>query len=149
MKKILFILAVISCMATTLVAQQKQHMSPKEYCDKQQAFITKHAKLTPEEAAAFFPIYFEFQQNKWKINKEARKNIKWEKGTEISDEKWKELVYEKAEAKIKIAKLEKSYIEKYLNILPARKILYVQRAEDAFQREIIKEIARKKKENKD
>ena len=149
MKKILFILAVISCMATTLAAQQKQHMSPQEYCDKQQAFITKHAKLTPEEAKAFFPIYFEFQQNKWKINMEARKNIKWEKGTEISDEKWKELVYEKAEAKIKIAKLEKSYIEKYLNILPARKILYVQRAEDAFQREIIKEVARKKKEQKD
>jgi hypothetical protein len=47
-----------------------------------------------------------------------------------------------ADAKIKIAQLEKSYIEKYLKIIPARKIFDVQRAEDRFQREMIKNMAR-------
>ncbi|MBR2607353.1 MAG: hypothetical protein IKC70_05425 [Bacteroidaceae bacterium] len=55
-----------------------------------------------------------------------------------------------ADAKIKIAQLEKSYIEKYLKIIPAQKILDVQRAEDRFQREMIKNMARdqQKKDSK-
>ena len=43
-----------------------------------------------------------------------------------------------------------SYIEKYLKVIPANKILDVQRAEDRFQREMIKKMARgqqQKKEN--
>ena len=47
-----------------------------------------------------------------------------------------------SDAKIEIAKLEKNYIEKYLKILPAKKILDVQRAEEKFQREMIKKMAR-------
>ena len=142
MKRILFALILVCCATSILFAQSKTRMSAEEYANKQKAFITARAKLLPHEAEAFFPLYFEFQQSKWKINKEARKNVKWEKGVEPTEEEWNKFVYEKAEAKIKIAKLEKTYIEKYLQILPARKILDIQRAEDAFQREIIKNMTR-------
>ena len=67
---------------------------------------------------------------------------------EPTEEECKEFVNAKAEAKIKIAKLEKSYIEKYLKILPARKILDIQRAEDAFQKDIIKKMAHGHQEKK-
>ena len=143
MKRILFFIILICCTAGIALAQSKKRMSAEEYANKQKAFITSHANLLPNEAEAFFPLYFEFQQNKWKINKEARKKVKWEKGVEPTDEEWNKFVYEKAEAKIKIAKLEKTYIEKYLQILPARKILDIQRAEDAFQKEIIKNMLRR------
>ncbi len=150
MKKIIFIL-MLCCSATTLVAQpqQKRHFSHEEYCNKQKEFITTHAKLTPTEAENFFPLFFELQKKKWEINKEARKRVKKEHGQELTDEGYNKLVNGIADAKIEIAKLEKSYIEKYLKIIPARKILDVQRAEDRFQREIIKKMARGqcKKEN--
>ena len=69
----------------------------------------------------------------------ARKN---EPGTKLTAEEYGKLVNEIADAKIEIAKLEKSYIEKYLKVIPASKILDVQRAEDRFQREMIKKMAR-------
>lgn len=151
MKKYLLILILLCCSATITVAhpQQKRHFSHEEFCKRQQEFITKHAKLTPTEAENFFPLFFELQKKKWEINKEARKRVKKEHGQELTDEGYNKLVNEIADAKIKIAQLEKSYIEKYLKIIPAQKILDVQRAEDRFQREIIKKMARgqQKKEN--
>ncbi len=142
MKRILSILIFTCCATSILLAQPKKRMSPEEFAKRQQTFITEHAKLSPGEAEAFFPLYFEFQHNKWKINREARKKIKKKRGAELTEEQWKELVNELADAEIEIAKLEKTYIEKYLKILPARKILDIQRAEDAFQRELIKNMAR-------
>ena len=52
MKKFLLILVLVCCSATIAVAQppQKKVFSHEEYCNKQKEFITKHAKLTPEEA---------------------------------------------------------------------------------------------------
>lgn len=150
MKKILLILILLCSSTTFIVAQpqQKKHFSHEEYCKRQKEFITKHAKLTPEEAENFFPLFFELQKNKWKINKEARKRIKKENEQELTADEHNKLVNKIADAKIEIAKLEKSYIEKYLKIIPARKILDVQRAEDLFQREIIKNMARGQRKNR-
>jgi hypothetical protein len=151
MKKILLILTLLCCSTPFIVAQeqQKKHYSHEEYCKQQQEFITKYAKLTAEEAKQFFPLFFEFQKNKWEINKEARKRTKKDNEQEPTAEEYIKLVNKIADAKIKIAQLEKSYIEKYMKIISARKILDVQRAEDRFQREMIKKMARgqRKKEN--
>ena len=37
------------------------------------AQLMREGKLTPEEAKAFFPLFFELQKKKWDINKDARK----------------------------------------------------------------------------
>ena len=58
------------------------------------------------------------------------------------------MVNEYAEAKIRIAELEKEYIAKYLKIIPAKKVLSVQRAEGQFQKEILKQMTNKKIVNK-
>jgi hypothetical protein len=149
MKKILFILAIVCCTTTTIVAQQRKHLSHEEYCKQLQTFITERAKLTPDEAKAFFPIYFEFQQNKWKINKEARKKLKCTSQESPNDEELRGIVNEIADAEIRIAQLKKEYIAKYLEIIPPRKILDVQHAEDRFQREIIKKMARENNNKKE
>ena len=44
------------------------------------------------------------------------------------------------ETEEKIAELEKEYIEKYLKAIPAKKILGVQRAEDNFQKYMLKRM---------
>ncbi len=152
MKKILLILTMICCSTTFVAAQpqQKKTFSHEEFCNRQKEFITKHAKLTPEESKAFFPLFFELQKKKWDINKNARKQARNnEPGSKLTEEQYSKLINEIADAKIEIAKLEKSYIEKYLKVIPASKILGVQRAEDRFQREMIKNMARgqRKKEN--
>ena len=46
-------------------------MSPDEFRAKQKAYITEKAGLTKEEAAKFFPVYFEVQDRKKQLNDEA------------------------------------------------------------------------------
>lgn len=148
MKKVLLTILSVFC-ALTITAQSNKLLSHEEYCHKLQTFITERAELTPDEAKEFFPIYFELQKDKWKINKEARNKFKKEKGEKLTDEEYIQLINEIADAKIKIAILEKSYLEKYLKIIPARKIRKVQYAEDRFQREMIKNMARGNKQKKE
>ena len=43
-----------------------QHLSREEFRAKQKAFIIEQAGLNKEEAAKFFPVYFELQDKKKK-----------------------------------------------------------------------------------
>ena len=43
-----------------------------------------------------------------------------------------------ADVKIECAKLEKEYLEKFKKILPAKKLMRVQMAEERYQRELLK-----------
>ena len=146
MKKVLFTIA-IALFSTMIATAQHQgrpgegrHFSPEEFQNKQRAYITEKAGLTPEEADAFFPLYFELQGKKFEIERNARKDIKMQRGERMTEEQCSELVYKMADAKIEIAKIEKEYIEKYLKVLSACKIQRVQHAENSFQRDLMKRM---------
>ena len=48
-----------------------QHLSREEFRAKQKEFITEQAGLSKKEAAKFFPVYFELQDKKKKLNDES------------------------------------------------------------------------------
>ena len=115
-----------------------QHLSPEEFRAKQKAFITEKAGLTSEEAAKFFPLYFELQDRKKQLNDEAWKLF--DKGKM------------KKQPKPSMRKLWKVYMMPVSlltgwtrptlissrKILPCKKIYLVQRAEMRFHRELLK-----------
>lgn len=155
MQKTIFIIIAILTFSTAIIAQErnrqaesKKRFSLEEFQNRQREFITKNARLTPEEAEAFFPIYFELQKKKWLINKEARNKVESKYGKEHSEEKSLLIVNEFADAKIKIAELEKEYIKKYLKAISAKKILGVQRAEDNFQKDMLRQMWNRGEKNR-
>ena len=114
--------------------------SPAEYWKQQKAFFTEKAGLTEDEANAFFPLYNELQQKKRDINREIRRNMRPEGSTEATEEQSLKAIDAKANANIKIAELEKEYLQKFKEVLPASKILKVQNAEEQFNSQILKDI---------
>ena len=114
--------------------------SPAEYAKQQQEFFTKNAELTPAEAEAFFPVYNELQQKKRELNREIRRIMRQEPGTQVSEEQSLKAIDAQADANIKIAELEKEYLQKFKKILPASKILKIQNAEEQFNSQILKDI---------
>ena len=155
MKKTLFTFAIILLTATASMAQEhnqpknKRPFSPEEFQAKQKAFITEKAALTPEEADAFFPLFFELQKKKFKIEHNVRKDARKPHGEKMSEEECREFVYRMADTKIDIAKLEREYTDKYLEVLPACKVRRVQHAENSFQRDLMKKmIEHRAQENK-
>ena len=150
MKRTLTALILIAVTTLTVAAQQnmpqrenRDRFSPEQFQAKQREYITEKAKLTQQEADAFFPIFFELQKEKFNIEREARSKVIKERGQKLTDEQLKEVLNNNADAKIKVAQIEKEYITRYLQAVSARKLLEIQRAEQSFQSYLIKTMTRK------
>ena len=134
------ILLTLSVSAQNRRPNPSGQFSPAEYAKQQREFFTQNAQLTQEEADAFFPIYNELQQKKREINREIRMTMRQESGPQISEEQSLKAIDAKADANIKIAELEKEYLKKFKEVLPASKILKIQNAEEQFNSQILKDI---------
>ncbi len=123
--------------------RQPRHFSPEEFRERQQKYFTDKSGLTEDEAAKFFPLYFELQQKKNEINLNARQTVTShsERGP-LSDAEYSKLIDNLADAKIKTAQLEKEYLEKFKKIVPAGKLLRIQIAETQFASDMLKELQR-------
>lgn len=131
-----------------------QRLSREEFRAKQKAFITEKAGLTKEEAAKFFPVYFELQDRKKKLNDESWELIHKGKNDKTTEAQYEEIIEKVSDNRIAADRLDRSYLDKFKKILPNKKIYLVQRAEMRFHREMIKGMNRKdgggdpKKKNK-
>ena len=139
MKKLIILLIIVCGFTPALraVGSPNQHLSPKEFRAKQQAFITEKAGLTQEEAAKFFPVYFELQDRKKQLNDEAWKLLRSGKDEKTTDTQYGEILEGVYDARIASDRLDKTYFEKFKKILSCKKIYLVQRAEMRFHRELL------------
>ncbi len=117
---------------------QRPRMTPEEYQAKQKEFITKHAELTEEESAAFFPLYFELQNKKHEANRSVWKQARAVAPNERTEEEYIAMIEALADVKITCAQLEKDYLQHFKEILPAKKLMRVQMAEERYQRELLR-----------
>ena len=149
MKKYLFVSLLMFLAAITASAQdnkRKPHFSPEEFQAKQRAYITEKAELTTEEADAFFPLFFELQKKKFELERNARKDFKRQRNEQMSEEECRKFVYNMADVKIEVAKLEREYTDKYLQVLSPCKVRRVQFAEGSFQRDLMKKMTESRHE---
>lgn len=142
MKRYLLLIISIVCLAASAQEQagapRRPRMTPEEFQAKQKEFIAQHAELTEEESAAFFPLYYELQDKKHQANARVWKKARAVKPHERTEEECDEMIDALADVKIECATLEKEYLKKFKEILPAKKLMRVQMAEDRFQRELLK-----------
>ena len=143
MIKKLLVLWIVACGFMPLlwaVEGCEQHLTKEEFRAKQQAYITEKAGLTSEEATAFFPLYFELQDQKQQLNEEAWTLLREGKKDNVSEERYEEILNGVYEARISADRLEKSYFRKFRDILSCKKIYLVQQAEMRFHRELLKGV---------
>lgn len=142
MKRYLLLIISIVCLAASAQEQtgapRRPRMTPEEFQTKQKEFIAIHAELTEEESATFFPLYFELQDKKHQANARVWKKARAVKPHERTEEDCNEMIDALADVKVECATLEKEYLQKFKEILPAKKLMRVQMAEDRFQRELLR-----------
>ena len=131
------------CLSAAAQAPQGQRperprMSPEEYQAKQKEFIIRQAELTEEESAAFFPLYFELQSKKHEVNSSVWKQARAAAPHERTEEEYVTMIDALADVKIACALLEKDYLQRFKEILPAKKLMRVQMAEERYQRELLR-----------
>lgn len=119
----------------------RQHrLSREEFRAKQQAYITEKAGLTSQEAARFFPVYFELQDRKRSLNDEAWSLLRKGKEAETTEAEYEEIMEGVYDARLAIDRLDKTYFDKFKKILSCKKIYLVQKAEMRFHRELLRDM---------
>ena len=110
------------------------------------AFITDKLNLTVEEAQNFWPVYNEFQNKKEEIFIEKRKMHKSiiKNIDTLSDKDIIEALNKINGLKLKEVQLEKEYTDKFLKVLPPKKVILLHKTEMEFKRSLLKKL----KENK-
>ena len=133
-----FILLMACLFFLPASAQKKDKCNETEFRAKKQAYMAKKAHLTQEETEKFFPLYFEFQDKKKEINKEAWGNAKKGIKPETSEEQYEEIIDNYFDEQERIARLEKEYIKRYRKILSNKKIYMLYWAEIKFSRNMLR-----------
>ena len=138
MKKVLQLLILLILGSLTTVNAQQRPMNKQQFRERQKNYLTEKAALTPKEAAAFFPLYFELQDKKHNLNKEAWGKLRREQKEKLTDSEYGMIIDDVAKARIAADQLEYEYIQAYKKILSAKKIYRIQRAEMHFHRDLLK-----------
>lgn len=106
------------------------------------AFITDKLDLTVKEAQHFWPVYNEFQKKredafieKRKLHKNITKNAET-----LSDKEIIEALNNINKLKLKEVQLEKEYTDKYLKVLPAKKVIMLRKTEMEFKRTLLHKL---------
>ena len=140
----LFLLLTFMCISIHAQKQGKS-CSEEEFRAKKQAYLTEQAGLTQEEAAKFFPIYYELQALKKDVNRKAWKNAREGKNPETTEAQYEDILNGFIDAEEQNCNLDKEYLKKYQSVLSNKKIYMVLRAEIKFNRNMLKIIQTPKK----
>ena len=127
-------------------AQNKnRHFTPERFQAELEQYITRKAGLSPKEASEFFPLYSEMLRKQRSIHDELKK-LKRIKPT--TDAECKKNLMKRDKCEIEIKQLQKTYHEKFMQILPAGKVYDIVKAEERFHRQIFKRAADKMRHKK-
>ena len=145
MKKRLYSLICLVMMSVACLQAQHHRLSKEEFRQRQQAFITERAALSPEEVQRFFPLYFELQDRKQDCNKQAWKKIQKGKEEDTTEDEYAQIIEDVIQARIDVDRLELEYIRKYKKFLSSKKIYLIQKAEMKFHRELLRDMRQARK----
>ena len=126
-------------LSMTVGAQnQRPRFDPVKFQADLEQFITTQAALSPQEAAAFFPLYREMMRKRRAIFGAMRRY----RHADLTDDKaCEEAILKQDEADIQMKELQRSYHKKFMQVLPAGRVFQIIKAEDRFHRQAFKRAA--------
>lgn len=101
------------------------------------AFITERLQLTPEEAQQFWPLYNQYEEAERALRREYRPGKAIENMTEAEASAFLDRSLELEE---RLTALRRTYIERFKEILPTRKIALLREVEEEFKRELLRRM---------
>ena len=101
------------------------------------AFLTSEMQLTTEEAQKFWPIYNEYKAEMEKLEKPVKaigKTIE-----QMSDAELRQMIYKELDNEQQRVNINKKYVDRFLTILPAIKIVRLKKAEREFKKMVLEQ----------
>ena len=143
-RKILYFLSLaffISASTAKLNAQSQEQID--KINEERKAYFTEELELTEQESKAFWPIYDDFQNRKMKLVEDERNTWSYahKNAENLSDKEILETLEKAYSLKEEQLELEREYYKgKFLNALPAKKVLKLGKVEWDFRRHLLRRL---------
>ena len=150
----IILVTILSLACLTVFGQRDDHegrqgnhprkMSHEQLESLKIAFLTKKLDLSPEEAQGFWPVYNEYSEKKreFRSRKKERQNIQ-----DLDEAQANEMIEKILNDKQKELDLDKTYVARFKEVLPAQKVIMVFALERKFKDEMLKDVRRRLNEN--
>lgn len=125
----------------TLRAQSQEQID--KFNQERKAYFTEQLELTDQEGRAFWPLYEDFQNRKMKLVEDERNTWTYahKNAGNLSDKEILETLNKGYNLKEQQLKLEREYYqEKFLQALPAKKVLKLGKVEWDFRRHLLRQL---------
>ncbi|MCR5820671.1 MAG: hypothetical protein K6F94_06990 [Bacteroidaceae bacterium] len=130
----LFSLITLSAIVLNAQDQKSPRFDPQVFRQHMERTLTKEAGLTPDEAAAVFPIYNEMREKQRNLGEQIR-TIKCQ--THADEKEAYKAVIKIKQLQTDMAETEESYYKKMCKTIPASKVMKMMLAEDNLHRRMI------------
>ena len=116
---------------------QQQKFSPEKYQADLEQYITKEACLTPQEAAAFFPLFREMQKKQRALYNRMRDDVRIKPTDEAA---CKKMIQKRDQVELELKSIQQTYHNKFFSVMPASKVFDVIKAEDNYHRGLLRNM---------
>lgn len=104
------------------------------------AYITKRLRLSPTEAAEFWPLFNAYEAERRQVRRQrSAKPI-----AEMSEAEARELIESELDREAKMLALRKRYYAQFLRVLPARKIALLPVVDREFKRNLLQQLRQRR-----
>ena len=101
------------------------------------AFITNKLNFSPEESAAFWPLYNEMQEKEKELRDKNRPDKRFE---DLSDKEAEDMLNKQFESEAEMVELRRGYFERMKEVVSAKKLIQLQNIEREFNLEVLNKI---------
>lgn len=143
MKK-LFLIFSLSVLCISISIAQDRKDPRTEFLEKVKtekiSFFTNKLSLTPAEAQAFWPVYNEYEKKiiEIQLKRNDLENTPEFRLNKLNDQEITKFTKSYIESYEMEGSLKKEYHKKFLEILPAKKILLMYRTENEFRSHLLR-----------
>jgi len=149
MKRFTFLMIMVFCAGTLFAQSDKSNAERQKRWEemkaKRAAYFTEHIGFTEEEAQNFWPVYNQLQEEKDRLHKKLRQyhhNAKKDdKGEKVFN--YEIITDEMIKIKVQEANLDKTYYQKFKQILPPEKLFRFYQTERNWGGELLKQIEKR------
>lgn len=137
MKKILITYVLFLAFAN-LFAQNTNETKKEKIDAMRNAYITTQMGLNADEAQKFWPIY-----NEYKNELSRLENPKLELGKtveQMTEAEAKQVIYKEIELENQRYIINKKYIDRFLSVISAKKLIKLRKAEREFKKILIEQL---------
>ncbi len=138
----IFILSLCLCWGSSPTLLSQNDGGKKDKIESLRiAFITQRLDLSTKEAQAFWPVYNEYLDQLEVIRTGFKQNYNKKTDYHFKTDKEAE-AYIRAEIQLKEKEnnLFKEYYEKFMKVLPVKKVALLRRAEEDFKKELLLQL---------